>query len=123
MSNPLLSQVNQPAFSDLELKHLEPAIDEILRSNRALIKEVLAQGDFSWEGLVYPLEQAEDTLNNVWSVISHYNGVLNSDELREIYKSLIVKLTEYSTEVGQNKDLYEAYLAVSKSPRFEGFLF
>ena len=35
--------------------------------------------------------------------------MLNSDELREIYKRLVGLLTDYHTEMGQNIELYEAY--------------
>lgn len=121
MSNPLLSVSALPAFTEIELAHFEPAINQILERNKALTKELLNKGDFSWQGLFYPMEQAEDELASAWSVISHYNGVLNSEELREIYKRLIAKLTEYSTERGQNKELYEAFLALSKSDEYNSF--
>jgi len=115
MVNPLLSDNALPPFDEISIEHFEPAIDQVLQDNRLLIDKLLSDGADTWESLVYPLETANDRLNNVWSVISHYNGVLNSEALREIYKKLIGKLTQYQTEVGQNKALYLAYRHLQES--------
>ena len=44
----------------------------------------------------------------MWSPISHMNGVVNTPELRDAYNACLPKLSEYSTEMGQNKALFEA---------------
>lgn len=119
MTNPLLENTPLPDFSRIDIAHFKPAITQLLADNRRLVKEIVETGDYSWDGLVYPLEQAADELNNAWSVITHYKSVLNSDELREIYKELLAELTDYFTELGQNQDLYESYLALSESDEFE----
>ena len=118
MANPLLSETTLPAFDEITIVHFEPALDQVLADNRRLIEAVLAQGADSWQGLFYPLEQANDCLNRVWSVISHYNNVLNSDVLRDIYKRLLSKLTQYQIEIGQNERLYQAYARLADSPEY-----
>ena len=118
--NPLLSETALPLFEQVKIEHFEPAIDEVLSDNRLLIEEILSSSADTWNSLVYPLESAEDRLNNVWSVISHYNAVLNSDDLRDIYKRVISKLTEYQTEVGQNEALFQAYKRLSESAEYNG---
>ena len=40
----------------------------------------------------------------------------NSTELRAAYEACLPKLSEYWTEMGQNKPLFEAYDALAKSP-------
>jgi len=116
--NPLLSETALPLFEQIKIEHFEPAIDEVLSDNRQLIKSLLATSSDTWDGLVYPLESADNRLNNVWSVISHYNAVLNSDELRDIYKRIISKLTEYQTEIGQNEALFQSYKRLSDSAEY-----
>lgn len=116
--NPLLSETALPLFEKIKIEHFEPAIDEVLADNKQLIKRLLAASSDTWDSLVYPLESAEDRLNNVWSVISHYNAVLNSDALRDIYKRIISKLTAYQTEVGQNEALFQAYKRLSESAEY-----
>jgi len=44
----------------------------------------------------------------MWSPISHMNGVVNTPELRDAYTACLPKLSEYSTEMGQNKELFLA---------------
>ncbi len=118
MTNPLLQNTALPAFDLIDIEQFEPAIDQILADNRALMSERILNAERTWDDLVYPLESADDRLNNAWSVVSHYNSVLNSDALREIYKRLVAKLTDYQTEIGQNRDLFEAYKAVAESESF-----
>ncbi|MFT7371506.1 MAG: oligopeptidase A, partial [Oleiphilaceae bacterium] len=77
--NPLLSETALPLFEQIKIEHFEPAIDQVLSNNRQLIERLLAASADTWESLVYPMESADDCLNNVWSVVSHYNAVLNSD--------------------------------------------
>lgn len=116
--NPLLAASVRPDFDTISLTDFEPALEHTIDENRQLITRLIEEGADTWDTLAYPLEEAEDNLNKVWSVISHYNSVLNSDELREIYKRLIGLLTDYNTEMGQNVALFEAYQRLAKSDEF-----
>jgi oligopeptidase A len=49
MSNPLIDYPDLPPFSEIKPEHVEPAVDALLESNRAKIREVLEQGSFSWK--------------------------------------------------------------------------
>tara|TARA_R110001592_G_scaffold86031_4_gene254063 strand:+ start:9523 stop:11559 length:2037 start_codon:yes stop_codon:yes gene_type:complete len=107
--NPLLTDSVRPDFDAIAITDFEPALEQVLKENRQLVSDLIAKGVDSWDELVFPLEETDDHLNKVWAVISHYNSVLNSDELREIYKRIIALLTDYNTEMGQNFELYAAY--------------
>jgi oligopeptidase A len=93
-------------------------MEQVLKENRQVVADLIAKGVDSWDALAYPLEEADDHLNKVWAVISHYNSVLNSDELREIYKRIIALLTDYNTEMGQNVELYKAYQRLAERVDF-----
>ncbi len=113
MTNPLLEQDGLPAFSQIKPEHVEPAIDQLLADNRKHMAELLeATAEPSWGNLVEPIEEWEDRLGRVWSPVSHMNSVVNSDELRAAYNACLPKLSDYSTEMGQNEKLYAAYKAV-----------
>ncbi len=107
--NSLLTDSVRPDFDAIAITDFEPAMEQVLKENRQLVADLIAKGVDSWDELAFPLEESDDRLNKVWAVISHYNSVLNSDELREIYKRIIALLTDYNTEMGQNVALYEAY--------------
>jgi len=115
MTNPLLHLTDLPPFSAIKPEHVEPAIDQILADNRAAIKTLLADNPTpSWDTLMLPLESLEDRLARAWSPVSHMNSVLNSDALREAYNACLPKLSEYATEIGQNRQLFAAFEAVAK---------
>ncbi|HIG07055.1 MAG: oligopeptidase A [Methylococcales bacterium] len=119
MNNPLLTAETLPPFSKIEPEHIEPAIDYLLEQCRALvnIKTQLTE-PFSWENFVDPIEKVEDRLNKAWSPISHINSVVNNKDIREAYNACLPKLSQYSTEMGQNKALYNAYNQIANSPDF-----
>ncbi|MFL1466878.1 oligopeptidase A [Marinobacter sp. HN1S83] len=109
MNNPLLTDDLLPKFDHVRTEHMETAIDQILSENRVKIAELAQQEDPTWDTLAQPMQAMEDKLSNAWSVISHLNGVMNSDDLRKVYKNCLEKLTEYSTELSQNETLCNAY--------------
>jgi oligopeptidase A len=119
MNNPLLINSPLPLFSKIKPEHIEPAIDQLLQEARSVVKQHLeATQNYTWENLIEPLETVEDKLNKAWSPVSHMNSVVNSDELREAYNACLPKLSEYSTEMGQNAALFNAYLTIAKSDEF-----
>ncbi len=119
MSNPLLDTPDLPAFDRILPEHVEPAIDRILSENRAAIAERLDQGaPFTWENFVAPMEALEDRIDRAWSPVSHLNAVVNTPELRSAYEACLPKLSDYSTDLGQNETLFAAYREVSERADF-----
>lgn len=120
MDNPLLNIDGLPAFHSIKPEHIEPAIDHVLTKNRQSIARLLKDnaGNYTWDNTFQVLEELDDRLNRVWSPASHLHSVLDNDELRKAYNNCLPKLSEYGTELGQNKDLYNAYLSLSQSDEF-----
>ena len=116
MTNPLLEQTGLPQFSRIQPEHVVPAIDALLAENRQRIAALLEETpNPGWANLVEPIEAWEDRLERAWSPVSHLNSVMNSEALREAYNACLPKLSEYGTEMGQNRRLYEAYRAVAET--------
>ncbi|WP_220815333.1 oligopeptidase A [Pseudomonas paralcaligenes] len=122
-ANPLLQDFDLPPYSLIKPEHVEPAVDQILADSRAAIAELLKTqaGSPSWDGLVLALDELGARLGRAWSPVSHLNAVCNNAELRNAYEACLPKLSEYWTEMGQNKPLFEAYDALAKSPAAAGF--
>ncbi|MCP4287405.1 MAG: oligopeptidase A [Gammaproteobacteria bacterium] len=115
MNNPLLEMEGLPPFSRIKPQHVEPAIDQLLELSRNKTESLLSSGNvFTWANLISPLEQLDDRLGRAWSPVSHMNSVVNSDELRQAYNACLPKLSEYATEMGQNKRMFSAYQAVAE---------
>lgn len=116
MTNPLLEQHTLPPFSAIRPEHIEPAVRHLIERNKRRINELVAvPGVHSWESLMQPIEDMEDELAQCWSPVSHLNGVLNSEPLRQAYNTCLPLLSEYSTWMGQHTALYEAYRELSES--------
>ncbi|GAA5315977.1 MAG: oligopeptidase A [Candidatus Pelagadaptatus aseana] len=120
-ANPLLNDSELPLFTAIQAEHVEPALDQLLQDCRDhLVRTLAANSDASsWSSLVQPLEQQDNILNKAWSPVSHMNSVVNSDALRDAYTNSLGKLTEYGTEVGQNRELYDAYQRLADSDGFK----
>ena len=107
-----------PKFNEIPVDQIERAITAHLDANLDAIKTLSQQANPSWSNLVDVLEELDDTLSKAWSPVSHLNSVMNSDELRAAYNACLPKLSAFSTEVGQNKNLQQAYQTIKDSPEF-----
>jgi len=120
MQNPLLGIKGLPPFSAIKPEHVEPAIEKLLADNRATVMALLKdKQNYSWETLVEPLEAMEDTLSRAWSPVGHMNSVVNTEVLRNAYNACLPKLSEYSTELGQNQALFDAYRQIAESDEYQ----
>jgi oligopeptidase A len=109
MKSPLLNIKDLPEFRQIKPQHIELALDELLAKGRALTQQLLSENsDYSWDNLIQPLEEVDNEIERMWSPISHMNGVVNTPELRDAYTACLPKLSEYSTEMGQNRALFNA---------------
>lgn len=118
MTNPLLMPSKLPAFDQIKITQFKPALQQLMAENRALLSELLAADVRSWGAFAQPLAIAEEKLSHVWSLMSHYKAVLDSEELRELYKQMSAEITDYHTQRGQNKELYLAYQSIADSAEY-----
>ncbi|MFD2631482.1 oligopeptidase A [Idiomarina piscisalsi] len=116
--NPLLEQGQLPDFESIKPEHVKPAVEQCINDARQTIDDVLARGDFSWNGLIEPLTDADEKLEHVWAPVSHLNSVVSTPELREAHDSCLPLLSDYATYVGQHKGLFDAYETLRNSDEF-----
>jgi len=111
MTNPLRTAFTLPPFNDIRPEHVEPAIRELLASQRAELDHLL-NGPATWKELVEPLEAMQHKLSRTWSPVGHLNGVMNNDQLRAAYNVCLPLLTAWHTDLAQNEKLYGAYQTI-----------
>ena len=119
MKNPLLNIADLPAFSKITPDFIQPAIEAILDDNRQQITRLIDNGEITWDGLIKPISLLEDRLSRAWSPVRHLNSVKSSDTLREAYNACLPLLSEYATEMSQNRALYQGYRTISNSPTYD----
>ena len=100
---------------------IEPAIKQLISDNRSAISKLTEQPEPSWDNLIKPLELMGDRLDKAWSPVRHLNSVKSSPELRDAYNKCLPLLSEYSTEISQNNDLYQGYRDIAACKVFSEF--
>lgn len=98
-------------FHDFDL-NLDTFIDDLnalIAHNRRTIAELLALPVKTYANFVRPFDFMDEELELLFTPLSHINAVKNSEATQKIYADALPILTEYSTFVGQNLDLYEAF--------------
>jgi len=118
MINPLLEHNTLPPFNSIVPEHIVPAIETILKALKVGIEELLETRPYNYESVVKARENLEDKLHHAWSPVSHLNSVMNSDELRDAHTACLAMITDYYTEVGQNRPLFEAYQGIAESAQY-----
>jgi len=106
-SSSIKTVLNRPSFTSIDYASIEAALDERLEKGRALVANLSANAEPTWEELIEPEESLHDELARFWSPVSHLNSVVNSDELRDAFNACLPKLSQYHTELGQNLSLFE----------------
>lgn len=119
MDNPLLRDYKLPPFKEIELQHMEEALQKTLEDYKKLVEKLVENGDFSWQDLVLPLEEQEQALARVWSPISHLNSVRNSPELRKVYEKCLPALSDFHTWLGQHEGLCAAYKSLKEGGEWQ----
>lgn len=119
MTNPLLENHILPPFTRITPRDVLPAMETLIEASEKSLQNQLDSGDLSsWERLVTPIEACEDAISRAWAPVTHLNAVANSDELRAAYEDAERRLTEHHTNLGQNEQLYRAYLDLQGSDGF-----
>ena len=108
-----------PKFDQINIDEIEPTLTRLLAQSREQM-ETLAQSSEqrTWNNFIVPMDEIDNVLERMWSPVSHLNGVKDSDELRQAYEACLPKLTEYGTQLSQDKRLYDGFLAIKNSEEF-----
>ena len=110
MNNPLLEESGLPRFSAIRPEHIEPALEETLKRNRAELEALLestTEPEFSTA--IAPLEKMMDRLHRTWAPVNHLHMVANNEKLREVYNRCLPLLSDYTTELSQDERLFQLY--------------
>ncbi len=67
-----------------------------------------ARKTLGWEEVMDNLHEINESLGGSWGVVSHLNGVCNSNEFRSAYAKQQPEIIHFINRVGQSKVLYNA---------------
>lgn len=112
--NPLLDFSSLPRFSDVQPEHVGPAVEQLIAEARAAVSVVEKAESISWQTVVEPLQDATERLGRAWGAVAHLNAVISSPALRDAHNAALPKVTQFFTELGLNRALFERYKALSE---------
>lgn len=120
VENPLLNYAGLPPFAQIKNEHIKVALESAIEKCRNIIIDVCdkCSEDPTWDNVISPIEEADDRLSKVWSVVSHLKSVNNTPELRKIYEECLPVLTEFASWAGQYKPYFEVLKKIEASDAF-----
>lgn len=112
MSNPLLSSFKtsyeMPPFSQIETDHYEEGIENALSEAKDEIQAIIEnEAAPTFENTIEALENSGERLQRNSSILFNLNSAETSDELQKIAQLVSPKLSEFSSEVKQNNELFQ----------------
>ena len=94
-------------FNQIDISYLKTSLNQQLDSTQALITQLEAQKNSSWQQIIAPLQAQLYRLNQAWGLVGHLQSVKDSPELRTLHEEFLPKLTELYVNLGQNQALYK----------------
>ncbi len=105
-----------PKFSAIDIENFSNKLSDLLQHHLTCIDALLAKNiEFTWDNLMHPLEDLDDSLHQLWAPFAHLNAVTNSTAIRDCYLSCLPKLSMYESKVGHNEALYQAIRAIDQT--------
>ena len=83
--------------------------------NIGMTHSALASNGADWESVVGVLDEAEHLIGKEMSVNSHLNSVRFTDEFNTQYEKTLPLISNFYSDLGANKDLYQAFKRVSQT--------
>ncbi|ALE01840.1 M3 family metallopeptidase [Candidatus Pseudothioglobus singularis] len=83
--------------------------------NIGMTYSALASNGVDWESVVGVLDEAEHLIGKEMSVNSHENSVRFTDEFNTQYEKTLPLISNFYSDLGANKDLYQAFKRVSQT--------
>lgn len=107
--------IGLPQFSYINIDEFKSHLDVLLKNHLDKVSGLLKENHhYTWDNLMYPLDDLDDELERFWSPLSHLHGVMDSQPLRECYEACLPLLSAYEAAIGHNHELYEAIKSIDK---------
>ena len=96
----------------IDLNSFIDELEKIIQKNNEKVEELLAIENKTFANFIKPFEMMDERLDKFFTPLSHINSVKNSEKTQEVYAQSLPILTEYSTKIGQNLEIYKAIKSI-----------
>jgi oligopeptidase A len=114
MTNPLIQTSSKINLLNIKPEYIKEAIEFFIAKEKTAVEKLISLKNPTWENAYQEIELIDQEFGKLMSSISHIKGVTKNDELEDVYEKCIPMLIKHSTEMGQNKELYEVYNSLDK---------
>ena len=116
-SHPFLAEDFQIRWSTLTPDHIVPDVTKAIKTGKANIEAIKAvtPEDATFKNTFGALETATDDLDRSWGRVNHLDSVANSDELREALNTMLPVVSEFSSSISLNDDLWRILKSFAES--------
>ena len=102
-----------PAFDEMRLEGLQPAMETAMASHLQEVLMISANpAPPTFENTILAMQKSGEELDRVFTYYGIWSSNMSSPEFREIQQRLAPKISEYSSKISQNKELFERVKAV-----------
>lgn len=102
-----------PAFDEMELSELKPALEKGMELNLEEIEEIANNPEApTFENTILAMQRAGKPLDRAFTYYGIWSSNMSSPEFREIQQDMAPKISEFSSKISQNKKLFERIKAV-----------
>jgi len=101
----------------VDLESFIEKLSQKLQENKTEVERLLNEKNKTYMSFVKPLQMMEERLELFFTPLSHLNAVNNNEKTQEIYAESLPIITEYSTQLSQNIEIYTAYKEIYKSEK------
>ena len=108
-------------WASLAIDSIEDDIDFALgiAENRVQGIEKTPLDEVTYANTAGALEEASRELDQAWSIVDHLTSVMDSAPLREVYKKVLPRVTEFYSGICLRPELWKVVRAMSESPEIE----
>lgn len=116
--NPLLQEWEGPyggvpAFTQMKLEDLQPAMELAMKLHLAEIEEIAQNPEPpTFENTIIPYEKSGQELDRVFTYYGIWSSNMSSPEFREIQAELAPKISDYSSQILQNEAFFNRLKSV-----------
>ncbi|KAI9287355.1 hypothetical protein BC943DRAFT_274747 [Umbelopsis sp. AD052] len=117
--NPFLNWQLFPDFQNL-LTQCKPAtaipiFEKFLDNAEQQFKQLEANFKPTWEGSIGLVQKLEDDISRAYGILAHFNGVKNSDDIRQTLETLQPKIVKLGLQLNQSLPKYNALVELRET--------
>jgi len=101
----------------IDLDSFITELKQKLQDNEKKIDIFLKQEKKTYKNFVKPIQMMDENLEQFFTPLSHLNSVNNSEKTQKIYAESLPIITEYSTKISQNIDMYKSYKEIQENEK------